>query len=301
MAYLIWAYVSDQYAEIRPGVAFNIHFDTGDEVAVQSDVHQVTATLKGSRGSVMSVVSSQPTINYKMKVTVDDMKKGATREIKLTRDVFNLPPDVYISNISPKEFTVSFGTEADRYIPVEAHIINRSKAQYPFEVKVYPSEARVYGPASSLYLIPLIHTEAIDVAGRGTDFSRHVKIFETQESSSLRSSEVIRVDVHFLKTTKTSTFSDLPLEVIRHGSLLSAQTLRRVEETKVTVVVEHSEVLSTQHGLQAVVSVRDIKPGQKVVRKIQIINPKELHIVSVNPPSITIDEAASLKTPQKQE
>ncbi|GEM_PF-5232246 len=199
LAYLIWNYVSDQYSETRPGVVFQLNFDTDDEVTVHSDVHHITATLKGSRGSVMSVVSSQPSITYKMKLSVEDMRNGATRQIKLTRDVFNLPPDVYISNISPQEFTVNLGTEPYRYIPVEAHIINRGQAKYPFEVKVYPTEARVYGPAETLNSIDSVHTDPIDVSGREKDFSRHVKIAEIQALQSLRSGERIRVDVHFVK------------------------------------------------------------------------------------------------------
>jgi len=112
----------------------------------------------------------------------------------LTKENFELPKTLLLTNIDPETISVTIESELRKNIPVKPVIVGRpAKGFTIFEIKVVPDNIVVEGPNSLVRKIYSVKTEPIDINGLNTDLQYKANL--DLENSTIRK-KINKVEVN---------------------------------------------------------------------------------------------------------
>lgn len=112
----------------------------------------------------------------------------------LTKENFELPKTLLLTNIEPETISVTIESELTKNIPVKPVIVGRPEKGFTiFEINVVPDNIVVEGPKSLVGKIYSVKTEPIDINGLNTDLQYKANL--DLENSTIRR-KVNKVEVN---------------------------------------------------------------------------------------------------------
>jgi YbbR domain-containing protein len=103
----------------------------------------------------------------------------------LTKENFELPKALLLTNIDPETISVTIESEMKKSIPVKPVIVGRPEKGFTlFDIKVVPEHIVIEGPKSLIMKLYSVKTEPIDINGLNTDL--HYKANLDLENSTIR-------------------------------------------------------------------------------------------------------------------
>jgi YbbR domain-containing protein len=112
----------------------------------------------------------------------------------LTKENFELPKTLLLTNIDPETISVTIESELRKNIPVKPVIVGRPEKGFTiFEINVVPENIVVEGPKSLVSKIYSVKTEPIDINGLNTDLQYKANL--DLENSTIRK-KINKVEVN---------------------------------------------------------------------------------------------------------
>lgn len=95
----------------------------------------------------------------------------------LTRENFNLPRTLEITNIDPQTISLTIERQMKKAVPVQPAVVGVPERGFViFEIKVLPEEITIEGPRSVVSKIYNLKTEPIDITGLNSNLQYKAKI-----------------------------------------------------------------------------------------------------------------------------
>jgi hypothetical protein len=129
---------------------------------------------------------------------IDNPPIGEPISVKLSREDFDLPYDVKLKQVKPKNFNVVLRRIVTRKMRVQVRTVGQPAEGYELvgEPQVEPTEVSVRGPKEVLDAADVIATEPVGVAGRSSSFSSDYELSGTIGDSPVQVSTKVRVRVN---------------------------------------------------------------------------------------------------------
>ena len=112
----------------------------------------------------------------------------------LTKENFELPKTLLLTNIDPETVSVTIESELKKSIPVKPVIVGRPEKGFTiFDIKVVPENIVIEGPKSLIMKLYSVKTEPIDINGLNTDLQFKANL--DLENSTIRK-KINKVEVN---------------------------------------------------------------------------------------------------------
>jgi YbbR domain-containing protein len=284
LACLFWYIVQgEEILEVSRRVDVLIKVPEG-YVVKGPDIRHLDATLRGSRVLIgdFPAKALEATINvprgktgqYRFRIDKDYFKSWDNR-IKLT--VHDPYITVFVDEKETKKVPVR---EFLKGVPADGYIIEKSV--------IKPSVVTVEGPRSEVDKLEEILTEPIDVDNLSANKSFEARLIAKDSAQSTLSLDVDRVTVNLSVGEKkiNKRFGSVPVEVV------GSDFLTAVKPRFVSIVIQGTPgVLSfvKRSDLEAFVEARELEPGKKHMRSIQVKIPPETVLIETFPQTATVE------------
>ena len=128
---------------------------------------KVSVSIEGQGSLLKNIRRSE----IKAVIDLSETKSGRSF-FTLTKENFELPKTLLLTNIDPETISVTIESELKKRIPVKPVIVGRPEKGFTiFEIKVVPENIVVEGPKSLVRKIYTVKTEPIDINGLNTDLN----------------------------------------------------------------------------------------------------------------------------------
>lgn len=128
---------------------------------------KVRVSIEGQGSLLKNIRRSE----IKAVIDLSETKSGRSF-FTLTKENFELPKTLLLTNIDPETISVTIESELKKRIPVKPVIVGRPEKGFTiFEIKVVPENIVVEGPKSLVRKIYTVKTEPIDINGLNTDLN----------------------------------------------------------------------------------------------------------------------------------
>lgn len=281
LACLFWYIVQgEEILEVNRRIVVNIKVPDGE--AIRGPTTRLKdATLRGSR-VLLGDLSTKPleaTIRIPegkigpQRYRVDhDMIKGWDNRLKL--DVHDPYLTIYVDEKASKKVMVR---EFLKGIPADGYIIEKTTFK--------PNIVTITGLKSEVEKIDEVLTEPIDVEGLDETTSFDVKLMNKDQNTAL-SIDKVTVTLTLGERKINKRFGAVPVEVV------GSNFLTAVKPRFVSIVIQGTPgVLSfvKRSDLEAFVEARELGPGKKHERPVQVKIPPDTVLIETLPQSATVE------------
>lgn len=159
------------------------------QLGMMDSLKKVNISIEG-QGSLLKNIR-----RGEIRAVVDLSKAKSGRSFfTLTKENFELPKTLLLTNIDPETISVTIESELKKSIPVKPIIVGRPEKGFTiFNIKVVPENIVIEGPKSLIMNIYLVKTEPIDINGLNTDLQYKANL--DLENSTIRK-KINKVEVH---------------------------------------------------------------------------------------------------------
>ena len=282
LACLFWYIVQgEEILEINRRIVVNIKVPEG-QLIKGPDTLILDATLRGSR-VLLGDFSTRP---LEATIRIPEGKTGQIRyridrehiknwdnRIKLT--VHEPYITIYVDDKASKKVPVR---EFLKGVPAEGYIIEKSI--------IKPNMITITGPKSDLVKIEEVLTSPIDVSNLSTSKSFETKIAAKDLPKLELSTDTVNVNLMLGEQKINKKFSSVPVVVV------GSDHLTNVSPQMVSIVIQGTPgVLSfiNRSELEAFIDARDLPPGKKYNRPIQVKIPPDTVLIETQPQTAAIE------------
>jgi len=141
---------------------------------------KVNISIEGQRSLLKNIRRGE------IRAVIDLSKTKSGRSFfTLTKENFELPKTLMLTNIDPETISVTIESELKKRIPVKPVIVGRPEKGFTiFDIKVVPENIVIEGPKSLIVKLYSVKTEPIDINGLNTDLQYKANL--DLENSTIR-------------------------------------------------------------------------------------------------------------------
>jgi YbbR domain-containing protein len=212
-------------------------------------------TLQGRTRSLEEIANSAPNLEL-------DLRDGKTEHVRLTPELFELPPGVGIKAIDPPTLDLDWQDVVSRFVPVQSAISGLPGDGLDVgTVRVEPDVVELIGPESLIRTVQNINVAPFDVAGLGGGtYNRTLALEAPPSRMHLANRNGVVVSVEIRRRLVTTSFTRLMVEVVGHPNAVvtpskvdvlvkgAPEVIRALAQDLVVPRVDLSGVDLTKHG-----------------------------------------------------
>ncbi|WP_462137413.1 CdaR family protein [Candidatus Mycalebacterium sp.] len=168
----------------------------------------VKLRIKGTRSQVSSVLKTNTSINVDL--------SGKTRGIythRISPESVNLPRNVQIVSISPREINLDIDTIVEKFVSVKAEIGDPSLGyQIEGEAEIRPSTVRIKGPGKVIRGIKEVKTVPVSIEKETSAFSVDAELIFPDSRIEFPEIQTVKISVKIVETFIEKTFKGLEVK-----------------------------------------------------------------------------------------
>ncbi|MGN6103814.1 MAG: CdaR family protein [Kofleriaceae bacterium] len=240
----------DREIRVRAGVKYEY---PADKVLTSEPLDEVTVTIKGAWRRLRQFDERE--LN---RVTLD-FSKAPSGEVSLTPDMFNLPPGLTVTSISPRTIRVSFDRRVEKLVEVAPVTAGRPQHGYVMaEQKVVPPTVKVRGGERLLAALSAIRTQEVSLEGRTDSFDAPAEL-APPTGVEIDPGQRVHVHVRIDEELVTRKLPGLIVE-LRGDGIEPAKWALSPKQVEVTLT---GALLAVEKAKDAMVPVVRLKPGDR--------------------------------------
>ena len=150
------------------------------QLDMMDSLEKVNISIEGQRSLLKNIRRGE----IRAVIDLSETKSGRSF-FTLTKENFELPKTLLLTNIDPETISVTIETELKKRIPVKPVIVGRPEKGFTiFDIKVVPENIVIEGPKSLIVKLYSVKTEPIDINGLNTDLQYKANL--DLENSTIR-------------------------------------------------------------------------------------------------------------------
>ena len=155
---------------------------------------KVSIIIEGQKSLLKNIRRGE----IKAVIDLSETKSGRSF-FTLTKENFELPKTLLLTNIDPETISVTIESEMKKRVPVKPVIVGRPEKGFTiFDIKVVPENLVVEGPKSLIVKIYSVKTEPIDINGLNTDLQFKANL-DIENSTIRRNVNKVEVNISVKK------------------------------------------------------------------------------------------------------
>ncbi|QMU56374.1 MAG: hypothetical protein GKS04_04345 [Candidatus Mycalebacterium zealandia] len=164
--------------------------------------------IKGTRSQVSSVLKTNTSIDVDL--------SGKTRGIythRINLESVNLPRNVQIVSISPREINLDIDTTVEKFVAVKTEMGDPSLGyQIKGEAKIIPSTVRIKGPGKVIRNITEVKTVPVSIEKETSAFSVDAELISPDSRIEFSEIQTVKISVKIVETSIEKTFKGLKVK-----------------------------------------------------------------------------------------
>jgi YbbR domain-containing protein len=159
------------------------------QLDMMDSLEKVNISIEGQRSLLKNIRRGE----IRAVIDLSETKSGRSF-FTLTKENFELPKTLMLTNIDPETISVTIESELKKRIPVKPVIVGRPEKGFTiFDIKVVPENIVIEGPKSLIMKLYSVKTEPIDINGLNTDLQYKANL--DLENSTIRK-KINKVEVN---------------------------------------------------------------------------------------------------------
>ena len=142
-----------------------VYTGLNQQLDMMDSLEKVNISIEGQRSLLKNIRRGE----IRAVIDLSETKSGRSF-FTLTKENFELPKTLMLTNIDPETISVTIESELKKRIPVKPVIVGRPEKGFTIlDIKVVPENIVIEGPKSLIMKLYSVKTEPIDINGLNTD------------------------------------------------------------------------------------------------------------------------------------